>query len=485
MNIGQFRSNFSHKKEEFNSKLFNIDENKAIWEYVVDYFKQFKSPNFELIDWSYDDKPHKINEHLQRINIKNKKIRDNQEIINIVPIGDTFIGELKLTWLLRDNKKTKVVEKSLYIPQYINNQLFINGNSILPVKQIIDTIYSVEYKNKIAIKSYSTITISKVSTDIIKYNKAFEESKAKFNYFEINIFGKKFSPLIFFFPIYGVRRTLRYFKLNNIMEIIPTDSKLIDHELNNYYKINDNIMLEVLKCRSHMKANNNYITNMISTVIESFNENVTIDDINDNDKDFWYSYIGNIYSNSKSINTIMKKGKTIVNLSFKLALDYLTKSILDLPEEHKKDTWAIVRYMMFHFNDIVKKKHNINYKRMRQNEYIALAFIHSRDYALRSFINGRFKKIKQIEKLFHFKPNSLIKNIMKKKEISKLVRYNPNINDLQAINLLRFSFAGLGGISGKVVSDSAIDYYPNYLFKIDPVSNSTSSPGKLIMPTIF
>lgn len=477
--VANFRKEFSKKPEIFNSKLFNINENKPIHEYVVDYYKAFSSPDFELMDWEYIDKPHMIDIPLNRINIKNKKIREDQDIKNIVPLGETLMGELKLKWLIKDKFKSKVLEKSLLIPEYRDNELLINGNRVLPIKQIIDTIYSVEYKNKIAIKSYTTLTISRVMGKYIKLKDEGVEQQFKQYAFRLYVFGKNFSPLLMYYARYGVRRTLKYFSLGDICEIIPIDSKMIDREVNNYYKINENLMLEVTK-----GINSAYMDNIVPAIIDSIPAKATFDEIMDSDDEYWYRVLGQIYSTSKSSRTVLKKGRTVATISFKLALDILTKSILDLPEKHKKDSWAIVRYMMFHFDDIVKKKHNLKFKRMRLNEYIALGFIHSRDDGMHSYINSKVKNIKAAEKLFNFKPNALIKSIQRKKETAKLIRYNANINDLQAINLLRYSLGGPQGISTTVVSESAVDFYPSYLGKLDPNSVSSSSPGVtgLIVP---
>lgn len=482
--IGKFRSQFSKSPDVFNSKLFNADENKKIYEYVVDYFKEFKSPNFELIHWEYNDKPHTINKRMNRINIKNKKIRDNYAIKNIVPLGKTYMGELILRWLIKDGGKVKVIERNLYIPEYKDNQFLINGNVVLPVKQMLDTIYSVEHKNKVAIKSFSSLTITKnrkkYKKIILNEDNEQEEVAVKKDIFDISIFGKEFSPMVLYYPIYGFKRTFRYFALNEFMEVIPRNSKMLDFKVNDYYHINDNLMLEVAKC-----MDSRFIESIVGSIVMSIPSDATYKDIEDDDPDFWYRFIGTIYSASKSKNTVLKKGRSIVNLSFKFALDSLTKDILDLPEKHKKNSWAIVRYMMFHFNDIIKKKHDIKYKRVRLNEYIALGFIHSRDDNMHTFVNSKSKNIKTVEKLFSFKPEALIKSIQRKKDTAKLIRYNPNINDLQAINLLRISQAGPQGITGSSFNTSSIDYYPSYLFNLDPNAASTSSPGVTSLITPF
>lgn len=479
MNVAKFRQQFSNPPEELNSKLFNVDENRSIQDYVVDYYKEFESENFKLIDYEYVDKPHLIDIPLNKINIKNKKIRDDNEIKKIISIGDSFLGELKLKWRLTGGNKTKVIERSLLIPQYINNELWLEGNKILPIKQIIDTIYSVEHKNKVAIKSFSTLTISKKLQNITKL-KLDEDVVSKKNAFKLNVFNKDISPLLMYYPRLGFRRTMKYFKLDEIMEVIPKTSIMLNRDLCHYYNINDNLMLEVSK-----KMTNKYVEGMTGAVIDSIPKDATYDDIMTTDKTYWYRIIGAIYSASKSGNTILKKGKMISTLSFKLALDGLTKNILDLPEEHKKDSWAMTRYMIFHFDDIVSKRHDIKFKRLRLNEYIALSFIHSRDEIMHAFINSRRKDINAVEKIFRFTPNALIKSIQRKKETAKLIRYNANINDLQAINLLRYSFSGPKGISSKNATASSIDFYPSYLFKLDPNAMSTSSPGVTGLLTPF
>src|SRR5690606_29994108 len=66
-----------------------------------------------------------------------------------------------------------------------------------------------------------------------------------------------------------------------------------------------------------------------------------------------------------------------------------------------------------------------------------------------------------------------------------LFRYNIDINDLQAINGLKYSVTGIQGLPSNLITDEQRDLYPSHLGRFELNSISSSSPGASGMLTPF
>lgn len=445
-----------NKTDELDSSLFKRTEEPSIAEFIVNGLKVIESlPYIKFVDWKHITDASKIDIKLNRRHLKDRKIQKQKDITKIVSIRDTAQEMLQMTFTIDYEGESRYIKKNLLIPSYIDDyHLLLNGKEVLPQKQIVDTS---TYNKKDSVMLKTTLTpIDIYKKDVKEPFTTTTEKEFKIKTFILNLFTKEINPLYYYVAKFGVTKTINYFSMKNIVDITDLE---YDKKINYYFKINNNLFVEVDKRYFKNSEFIKIFTYMLYDIIPSRAKSEMIDDI-----EYWTIKLGSIYtSNTKNQ---LNKGENVL-ISFGRTLDDITASMLRLDKKHLKSTYSLIRWELQNFNDLRKKdNHDLANKRLRCNEVIAFYFIQSMSQRINNLLNKKKLSIEDIEKIFNFNPNELIRLMLASK--NSLLKYDPDINNFQLLNALRCSFLGPQGITGgKNINDSFRDIYPSHLGRID------------------
>ena len=453
----KFISESSKKKtDKIDSSLFNRRKEPSITEFIVNGLKVIESlPYIKFVYWKEIKDASKINLKINRRHLKDKKIQKQKEITKIVPIKYTAQEMLQMTFRIDYEGESRYIKKNLLIPSYIDDyHLFINGKEILPQKQIVDTS---TYNRKKSVMLKTTLTPIDIYKKDVKEN--FETTTGKvfeMETFILNLFTKEVNPLYYYAAKFGITKTINYFSMNGIIDVTDVE---YDNKINYYFRINNNLFIEVDKRFFKKSEFVRIFTYMIYDLFPSRSKSEIVDDV-----EYWLIRLGSIYtSNTKNQ---LNKGKNVL-ISFGRTLDDITSKMLRLDKKHLKSTHSLIRWELENFNSLRKKdNHDLANKRLRCNEVIAFYFIQSMSQRINNLLNKKKLSIEDIEKIFNWNPNELLRLMLSSK--NTLLKYDPDINDFQLLNALRCSFLGPQGITGgKNISDSFRDIYPSHLGRLD------------------
>lgn len=210
-----------------------------------------------------------------------------------------------------------------------------------------------------------------------------------------------------------------------------------------------------------------YIQAMVGGFCDICTNRTTINQLNDPKQ--WIKKIANPAN--------YEKGLSISNYFGRL-MDKTTQRILKLPEYHKYDIYALIRWMMEEFNTLrLKDNCDLSNKRLRCNEYIASLLNAEFSRRLYKVITmGDKATIDTIRDVFKFPGDILIQ----KMHLSGIMRFNDEVNDMSFWSHLKFTNKGphsLGGNNSNNIGIKYRDLHPSFLSQIDVLVCGNSDPG--------
>ena len=455
--MNDFIAEFSkNQTKDVNSSLFDRTKEQSIAEFIVSGLKVIESlPYITFTGWEHITDASKIDVKLNRKHIKSKAILKDKDISRIVSIRDTAQEMLNLKFRIDYDGETRYVSKSLLIPSYIDQYHFlINGKLVLPQKQIVDMS---TYTQKRSVKLKTTLTPIDLYREPVKLPfESTDELRTSIKTFVLNLFTKEINPLYYFFAKFGVKPTIKYFGLKDLIDIVDTE---YDREINCYFRANKEVLVEVDR-RAFMESE--FVRTFAYMVYDMIGNRDKFDAIND--VDFWIVKLGSIFTtNTKNHHS---KGLNVL-VSFERILDDITKSTLRLGKRNLTSTYSLIRWMIGNYQELRRKdNHDFGNKRLRCNEVTAFYYIQSMTYRVNTLLNKKKITIESIEKIFNWNPDELFRAMISAK--NSLLKYDPEINDFDMLNGLRMSQLGAQGITGgKNISSEFRDIYPSHLGRID------------------
>lgn len=457
MSFRKFLAQSAKKKtEKVDPILFNRRKEPSIAEFIVNGLKVIESlPYIKFVDWKHITDASKIDIKVNRRHLKDRNIQKQKEITKVVSIRDTAQEMLQMTFQIDYEGESRYIKKNLLIPSYIDDyHLLINGKEILPQKQIVDTS---TYNKKESVMLKTTLTpIDIYKKDVKELFETTSGKSFKMKTFILNLFTKEINPLYYYAAKFGITKTINYFSMKNIIDVVDEE---YDTSINYYFRINNNLFIEVDKRYFKSSEFVRMFTYMVYELFPPRGKSELTDDI-----EYWLIRLGSIYtSNTKNQ---LNKGQNVL-ISFGRTLDDITASMLRLDKKHLQSTYSLIRWELQNFNELRKKdNHDLSNKRLRCNEVIAFYFIQSMSQRINNLLNKKKLSIEDIERIFNWNPNELIRLMVASK--NSLLKYDPDINNFQLLNALRCSFLGPQGITGgKNISDAFRDIYPSHLGRID------------------
>lgn len=495
-NIKPNQASIMHEYNKTHRDLFNKELFERKDEDIINAIKQVilscqrtKHVTIRVIDFEVIDDYQKVKSILKSYEdsrIKKSKVINSYDYIDL---KDSDIYLLKVYYYIRAKDGDQTLNVYIALPRIVNKYYFhIGGNDYYAMYQIVDNS---TYNNSMASSAkHQTVTLKTIFMPIRIYREIVtlyqrNGEAVKAIYYPSVIFNKNLSAIKYILAKLGFVGALNFMGYNGLITIVGKDYKEpIDYE-NNYYFMtqSEDILIKVPR----MIFDGDYtFQSLIVTMSNSILSDTSINDIFDNQ--FWIMSLGNdfksysskkskkgdVIDNSKSI----KKGESVLD-SLESIYDTITYNDIKLPDEKKRTIYHIILWMLREFPRLrVKDNLNLSFKKVRISEYIASLYVAKLSRGIyRIADSGPNVTLNQVKKALNIMPMALIHNISK----CNLVNYKNNVNDLDSIYALKFSYKGISGIGdnnkGKSVPDTYRMIHPSHIGRIDLDTSSASDPG--------
>ena len=206
--------------------------------------------------------------------------------------------------------------------------------------------------SSVTLKSLMPIAIKRQTVTISDI----DENDYTLPYYNVFVFRKEI-PVLLFYLSKGVNYALTYLNVNDVMSFIEKMPKERDKDML-YFPLSSKCILVVNK---ELFNKYPYIQSIVGGFAHVTTNRVSIEHL-DNPK-HWIKLIVNPNSYEKGLGVVKY---------FNRLLDETTKKVLKIPDYYKTDIYALIKWMMQHFNELrLKDNCDVNNKRLRCNEYIA------------------------------------------------------------------------------------------------------------------
>lgn len=452
-----------------NEDLIKGIRDEPLVNYVVAAFKTLESRYLKLVDWEL------ITDETQfdpdEINIKHIKDPKSKKFTKRLSMNKSSFDLLRLHFKLRakDGEMDKVCE-ILIFKQVKGYMFLLNGKKCYPLYQLVDaSTYSTA--DRVSLKT------NLLTLDLQKINKNIEDVNGTMflaPIFIFNGFKKKIIPLLYYLATIGLNNTIRYFQFEDIIEIHRY--KKYDKETQYCFRSLNGFYVKVLK---YFFDNDMFTRSFVNMLVELLVECDSIENLESNE--FWTGVLGSKFFISKDKDANLEKfikGKGVI-VSFNRLLDTIIRSNLRLDMYNKRDTYAILRWMMREYY-VLKEKDNMDLKnkRIRLGEYIASYLIREFSGKMNMFLSESNVTLEMVSNLLNFGQNILIKAVSGAK--ASLLRYEGSVNDMDLFNRLKITTKGISALGENGSNAVNIKYrgiHPSYVGRLDLNTSGTSDPG--------
>lgn len=467
----KFIKDFNNQyRQPFNEVLFHRDDDEIIEEIKKsilscqrDNLFTLKVESFRVVE-DYETIMTMLQEYEERVNGNNKKKKVNQyEYINL---KDSDVKLLIVKYFIKVKENFQYIDVYILVPRIVDKYYFrISGNIYYAMYQIVD---GSTYNNSTSASSkVQNITLKTQFMPVKLYKKNFimttiEGQEIRITNYTSMIFKKYLYCIKYILAKYGLYGTMKFMGINCL-------------QFHNQHIINDNmytfevngIYISVPK----MVFDHDAVTQaLVHTIYSSVLSTTKYEDIFTSE--FWICSLGGEFNNYS-----ITKGESIMN-SLEGIYDISTRESIRLPEEDKKDIYAILRWMVREFPHLKAKSNlDVSTKKIRYAEYLASLYAMSlcRSIYRLSDINKRVT-IDSVRKSVVKRPTYLLDEIVK----CRLVNYRGLVNDLDSLIALKYTYKGISGMGDKSVKAVPQIYrsvQPTDAGRLDIDSSPKSDPG--------
>lgn len=456
-------------RPKFNKELFTRHEDD-----IIDHIKMvilssqregaftIRVESFKIID-DYDEIIKILHTYEERTKNKNKK-KDN--VYDFINLKDSDIKLLQVNYYIAIKDEEDRITTYVGVPRIIDKYYFkMNGNIYSAMYQIVD---GSTYNNSTSNSKSQSVTFKTMfmPTRIYRTNynlKTVNKETIKSIIFSSRIFNKFLPAMKYILAKFGLYGTFRHLGIDCIY---ITKENPNNENMYTFVK-NDNIYISVPK----MIFDNDAMTqSLVCTIYKSIIKDVVYEELFTNE--FWLKILGHEFN-----NYTVEKGISILD-SIENIYDIATKADINLPEEYKKDTYDILRWMTREFNSLkVKDNLDISTKKIRYAAFIASLYAMKLSKGIYRIADLNKKaNIDTIKKSIIIHPLYLLGALSK----SNLVNYRNMVNDLDSITALKFTYKGVSGLgegSSKSIPDIYRAVHPSHIGRVDLDSSSATDPG--------
>lgn len=467
-----------------NTSFFQRDDNAIIYflqqlylsiqkRMGVDAYFTIRIDDFQVVE-DYETIK-KILEKYQATNIqKSVKLRGNTE--NRYSYIDLKESDVKLLIIqihieAYDGKDN--FETVLAVPRVINNQyIMINGNLRLMMYQLVDAS---TYNNQTSDAKNPMVVFKTNFQPIRVYRNSYilrtiDDIEVETINFECDVFSKSLPACEYIFAHMGLIMGLQFLGLDGLVWIHTTPP--MDRE--RYYVFQPKKGTELYLAVPKMMFDcNPVLQSVIYTInLECSRKFMQYDIINTNI--VWLEALGRHFT-----LTDPRKKATSVLSSFEMIYDLMTREMTRLNEDDMRDSYSILRWLMYEYNSLILKSNlDVYQKRIRTSEYIAYLIapkLSKAVYAL-SDMGERVNTI-SIKKRILLPYDYILGEIGKQ----SIVVFNDIITDCDSFAAIKYSRNGPSAISesnGNASMPMIYRYlHPTSLGVLDDSASGNSAPG--------
>lgn len=358
------------------------------------------------------------------------------------------------------------IKLSFFFPVLIDRQFFIlNGVTYVPMYQLLN---SGTYRTRKYLVLRNQVMPLHMGDSFIEM----EDINGK-NYrsktLTLFMFTEITNMFLYYFAKMGFTKTLEFFGLDDYFVLIDLENgeEFYEEEGIINFKISNNVGISLSEDLLKDESERIIVFTLLSNLSPRIKTEKILDD------DYWVKQLGSNFTKNNSMH--YEKGMSIL-ISFERCLDSITKMILRIPENDKKDVYTIVRYMARNYNALSKLDNmNLANKRLRLYEQLICPLQTKLSNGVYRLLNKKNPTLDEMESIFKMPEGYLIKSL-----IDDTLRYVNNVNsyDLFA-NILKGTMGGPQSIFASKKSDNIRQraIHPSYFGRIDLLASSAGDPG--------
>ena len=445
-------------EKELNLPFLRSENDIPIPDLVVMAMKEFEAiENITITGYDIVVDPDKVDVNEHSVNINYKRKSGNYDIPKFKYLATNRVGEIQFHVNIKTNKNERNIVKKILIPIEYDGFYTLNNKKWKALWQLVDaSTYS--QKGKITMKSRMPIIVYKskkrplidMNGEVMQFSTYSYALNRKTRFASKSKAAKvKFiNPGMIFSAKIGLKNTIAYFGLQDVIKILPFDplfsddhADQYDHERYRYFGVNE-IILQVDR---YLMENVPFVGNFTAMIAACMSADFPMTMETVENTMYWTCRVGSIGSaHSKNLETFAEKGKTTMYMIERL-LDTITQVNLRLPECYKKNIYSILRWMILDF-DSLKNRNNMDLdnKRIRKNEYIVMSSLGKKineniNKLIEKKSKSKLNTMDTLLELFNFGSDIIINGM---RNIGDLVKSDELVNDMTMLQDLYFSAKG-------------------------------------------
>ena len=475
----------------FNKELFTRTDEETINEIrkIIcscernNSYYMIKVHDFKVVR-NYKEIRHILKNHeLNRVKSNNQKIiSDINERYDSIQMKDSDIFLIVIKYHLRINTldettgkyPEKYLEVLIEVPKIVDKYYFrIYGNYYLATYQIVD---GSTYNNSSTTSKHPNVTLKTIfmatriyryKTNLVTLNEDMQRGSVECLYYDSRIFSKPVPIIKYIMARFGMREAMEMLRIQEITLMSLTDKRTEQYANDNRYYVFKRYMVTIIVPK-FLYDNDVPTQSCVYTIYSSIDKHDDYKKLFS--RDYWLQSLGKDFSTDT-----IEKGYEILD-SLECIYDLSTKDTIHLPEDQKKDIYDILIWIIREFPNLRGKENmDLSTKRIRLSEYIAAIYALKIAKGIIRIGNlGKGIALSDLEKTMYTNPELLIKKIIK----DPLVNYRNDVNDLDSMSALKFTYKGLSGLGdGSSVPTSYRRIDKSYLGRLDMDASSHSDPG--------
>lgn len=473
--------------ERLNLPLINREYDKELYLYVYEAIKSLEVFDcIKIKGFRYTDRENdiKLGEYVKSRKIDNKKIKEDP--VQIMYINENRLGELKVYYEISIDVENKegVMEtftgnyvKSILIPLKDENGYYtLKGKKYILMYQLVDsTTYATS--NSVVLKSIMPIRLKRKTKSI----RDIDKNVYNVPIYTTRVFKNEINMMLLFFAKMGLKTSLRYFGVQDVIDFVDTDNYEINDEFM-YFKVSQKITIKVNRW---VFDNSLEVKSIVGMIMEIISNRTLLEEIFE--RNFWLEKLGN-HQNISQPAFKRAKAESLLQ-SVDRMIDMTTKRVLNIAPINKDSMYGALRWMFFNYNELKSKKiMDITNKRLRDNEYIASLLtqtLSNKLYrAMKKVKKRQSQNLETLKEIFSFKGDILISELYN----SGLFKYDDLVNDMDFFNKLKYTIKGpnsQGGSTGKTIATCQRGIDPSFIGRVDLNVVGNSDPGSTGVLTPF
>lgn len=470
-----------------NPKFFQRDEDEIIY-YLeqlylsiqktmgVNAYFGIKIERFDVID-DYETVKKTLEGHQENAIKKSVKLRGIAENrYSFIDLKESDIKLLVVQMRIDAYDGYENVETVLAVPRVIDGQyLILNGTVRVMMMQLVDAS---TYNNQTS-NTKNPMVVFKTNFQPIKvYRNTYKlhtitNEDVECMSFDCDVFSKSLPACEYIFARMGLLRGLQFFGVDGFVYITSEAPK--DNQERYYIfqpkKGTSSLYIWVPRM---LFDSNPVLQHIIYTITMGCTHKfMTLSNIGSNNT--WLESLGRHFT----LTDPRKKAISVLS-SFEMIYDLMTKEITRLDECDMKDTYTILRWILYEYNAlIIKSNLDVYSKRVRTSEYIAYLIAPKLSKAIYALSDmGERVNLASIKKRILLSYDFLLSELGKQ---TSIIEFCDIITDCDSFGALQYSRNGPSAISeGNSNASMPIVYrylHPSSLGVLDDCASGNSAPG--------